>query len=75
MAGSSKRPITIRETDDRILVEEGFGEKLNLSTNGARYLARKLNRLALRIEKRTAQGIEAATADETQSGSAEGQSR
>ncbi len=62
MAGKARSPITVKETDDRVLICEGYSDRLDLSAEAARFLARKLNRLALRIEKRAAIATEAGTA-------------
>jgi hypothetical protein len=68
MAGSSKDKLIVCEGDRSISIREGWSEKLGLTAPEARHLARKLNRLALRIEKREASEIKARRA-ETQSGS------
>jgi hypothetical protein len=60
MAGKSSKPVTIRERDNTIAIYEDFFERLILTPASARFMARKLNRVALRIEKRNAaQAIEA----------------
>lgn len=64
MAGKAKNPITLRERDTAIAVFQDYTERFELSPKSARFLARQLNRLSLRIERRTAQRIEAGT-DET----------
>lgn len=50
-AGLAERPMIVRETDDQVVIHHGFSE-IKLGARSARFLARKLNRLALRIEKR-----------------------
>jgi hypothetical protein len=54
MAGDAGSPFIVRETDDKIVLQEGYAGRMKLTATGARFLARKLNRLALRIEKRAA---------------------
>jgi hypothetical protein len=68
MAGSAKNPIIVLETDDTVIVREGYSDRLVLQASSARFLARKLNRLALRIEKRAE-----ALAIEAQNGSGGGE--
>ncbi len=63
MAGTSKTdPLLVFEKDKTILLKRGYHE-ISLTPRGARFLARKLYRLALRIEKRSASAIEAGTAE------------
>lgn len=74
MAGTSDKPLLVIETDDRVVVQLNSYTELKLHPHAARFLARKINRIALRIEKRAASGIEAPTGDETGTGSAVGES-
>lgn len=60
MAGAAKEPFTLRETDEKIVVFQGFVERMSFTPASARFFARKLYRLARRIEQRAAtpnQGI------------------
>jgi hypothetical protein len=51
-AGLGQCPTILFEHDDRIIIREGYADCFSLTAHDARWLARKLNRLALRIEKR-----------------------
>ncbi len=50
-AGIAEDPLILFEQDDSIIVKKGY-YNFGLSSGSARVLASKLNRLALRIEKR-----------------------
>lgn len=54
MAGTSKDPHTVREEEGAISVYYGSIERLRLTPASARFFARKLYRLARRIEQRQA---------------------
>lgn len=58
MAGTSDKPLLVIETDDRVVIQLNSYTELKLPPGAARFLARKINRIALRIEKRAASGIE-----------------
>ena len=68
MAGNAGTPLIVRETDSGVIIQEGHSDKLKLTAKSARFLARKLNRLALRIERRAAQGMSAGTAKTPKAG-------
>jgi hypothetical protein len=51
-AGKMKNPMTLRETETSIVVSDGWSDRFTLTSAEARFLAAKLNRLALRLERR-----------------------
>ena len=51
-AGMQDTPILVIERDDAIWISQNGIVRHKLAAHSARFLARKLNRLALRIEKR-----------------------
>jgi hypothetical protein len=54
MAGAAKEPLMLVERDHSIIIRQHFSDRFVLTAEEARWMARKLNHLALRIERRAA---------------------